>query len=136
MEIREHVVSSGWAPGCVVGQTYGTSYQRKMEITGGLGLVQSPAQSPCVCAVPGRGACCSRTLPRHGQCWEPALSFPSPGSGDFAGAAPRLLGPWQQRVVSRSRGQLLALPAALALPGPASAILVRNGRSQGTSSDR
>lgn len=66
VEIREHVVSSGWASGCVVSQTYGRSYQRKMEITGGLGLVQSPEQSPCVCAVPDRGAWCSRTLALHG----------------------------------------------------------------------
>lgn len=41
-------MSSAWASGCAVSQTYGRNYQRKMEIKGGLGLIQSPVPGRCV----------------------------------------------------------------------------------------
>lgn len=55
MEIRKHVLSSGWISGSAVSQTYGRNYQRKMEITSGLGLIRGPVQSCCICAVRGLG---------------------------------------------------------------------------------
>lgn len=42
---------SFWASVCTVHQTYGRNYQRKVEITSGLGQIYSLEESHCVCSV-------------------------------------------------------------------------------------
>lgn len=49
---------SFWASVCTVHQTYGRNYQRKVEITSGLGRICSLKESHCVCTVQGLEAPC------------------------------------------------------------------------------
>lgn len=98
MEIREHVVSSAWISGCAVSQTYGRNYQRKMEITSGLGLIRSPEQSRCVRTVlvqaqPVWEPHAWGHLPRVGSTgsWPALVCFLPPRSSDLPAAACPLL---------------------------------------------
>ena len=132
MEIRKHVVSSAWASGCTVSQTYGRNYQRKMEITSGLGLIRSPEQSHCVRTILGSGAAglgarCSRPFASRGQRRELACAGLLPFtrqqrlSSCCLSTAPR--GPSSSRVTSRepwaAPHPALPFSSSLALPVPA-----------------
>lgn len=90
MEIRKHVVSSAWASGCAVSKTYGRNYQRKMEITSGLGLIRSPEQSRCVLTILGSGTACLGAR-RLASCRENLACFLSPSGNYFPAAAYPLL---------------------------------------------
>lgn len=54
---------SFWASVCTVHQTYGRNYQRKVEITSGLGQIYSLEESHCVCR-------CLRPLASCRQSWD------------------------------------------------------------------
>lgn len=93
-----------------VSQTYGRNYQRKMEITGGLGLICGPVQSHCVSALLGSGPGAWHSWPVLRGCsrsW-PGTGFLFPGSDGFQ--QPCVPGSPQQL----DDFQLLALPCLAA----------------------